>query len=443
MRLSKNLSVIGLGKLGLCLAACLADKGFQVTGVDIDKEKVKKINQGISPIKETGLAALIKKVKPRLQATTSFEKAILKTPVSFILVPTPSLKNGSFSNRYLKQVLKKIAAAIKKKPAYHLVVISSTVIPQTTEKVAKPLLEKHSGKNCDQDFGLTYNPQFIALGSVINDLVKPNFILIGQRQKKDGDLLEKIYKKICENKPIVVRLGPLNAEIAKLALNCYITNKISFANALAQICEKVSGADAYLVTQAIGLDKRIGSQYIKPALGFGGPCFPRDNLAFTAFAKKVGTRAPLAQTVDKINREQVKRISKIIKENLKPGARVSILGLSYKPQTPVIEDSQAIELTTLLVKDGYQVSVFDPMALENARDVLGNKVNYAKNLKECLKNSQLALIATPWPEFKKINTRVCRNMKKAVILDCWRLLARKNLKGIKYLVLGRGEGYEA
>lgn len=438
MRATKKISVIGLGKLGLCLAATLADKGFKVTGLDIDKEKVKKINQGISPIKETGLAALIKKVKPDLQATTSFEEAILKTQVSFIIVPTPSLKNGSFSNRYIKQVLKKIATVIKKKSSYHLVVISSTVMPQTTEKIAKPLLEKISGKNYGQDFGLAYNPQFIALGSVIYDLINPNFVLIGQGQKKDGDLLAAIYKKICANKPMVVRISPVNAEITKLALNCYITNKISFANALAEVCEKVSGADAHLVTQAIGLDRRIGRQYLKPGLGYGGPCFPRDNLAFAVFAKKVGSEAGLAKKVDKINRKQAERIFRIAKKYLKPCAKVSVLGLAYKPQTPVIEESQAMELTLLLVKAGYRVSVYDPQAQKNAYQVLKNKVNYAQDLKACLKDSQLAIITTPWEEFKKIDTKICKNMKKPVVFDCWNLIEKSNLKGVEYLVLGKG-----
>lgn len=440
MKKINSISVVGLGKLGLCIATCFANKGFKVIGIDIDIEKIEKINNGISPVKETGLAELIRKVKNNLMATPNYEEAILNSDVSFIVVATPSLADGSFSNEYLEKALHRIGESLRKKKKYHLLVVTSTVMPQTTKKVAKVILEKTSGKICGRDFGLAYNPEFIALGSVIHDFLNPDFILIGEMNKKDGDILEDIYKRICENQPRFARMTPLNAEIAKIALNCYITTKITFANSLASICEKIKGADADVITKALGLDSRIGSKYIKPALGYGGPCFPKDNIAFSAFARRLGVEAKLAEIVDEVNRDQVSRVVSIIKETLatlkkdRKTARIGILGLSYKPDTPVIEDSQALDIAQLLVNEGYSLTVYDPQAQENARSVLGDRVRYAKDKRDCLSNVDLVLIAVPWGEFKRINFKKLK--KDIVILDCWRILENSKGANIKFIGMG-------
>ncbi len=434
----KKLSVIGLGKLGLCAAACFASKGFKVTDVDIDINKINKINKGVSPIEETGLAELVKKVKGNLEASADYEEAVLNTDVSFIVVATPSLADGSFSNEYLEKSLHKIAEALRKKKSYHLIVVTSTVMPQTVETVVKFILEKTSGKVCGRDFGVAYNPEFIALGSVIHDFLNPDFILIGEMNKKDGDILEEIYKKACENSPRFARMSPLNAEIAKIALNCYITTKITFANSIAALCEKIKGADANVITGALGLDSRIGSKYIRPGLGYGGPCFPRDNVAFAAFGRRLETKAKLAEMVDEVNRDQVLRVVNKINGILAPlkknkkNTYIGVLGLSYKPNTPIIEDSQALEIAQLLVNEGYRVKVYDPQAMENSRGVLGNTVKYAKDKEECICGVDLAVIAVPWLEFKKINLK--KPNKNIVILDCWRLL--EGIKGAKVQYLG-------
>ncbi len=435
-----NISVVGLGKLGLCTAACFASKGFKVTGVDIDIDKIDKINKGISPIDETGLNELLKKVKGNLRATSDYAQALFKTDVTFIVVATPSLADGSFSNEYLEKSLHKIGEALKKKKNYHLVVITSTVMPQTVETVARYILEKVSGKTCGRDFGIAYNPEFIALGSVIHDFLNPDFLLIGEMNKKDGDILKDIYSRTCENKPRFARMSPLNAEITKISLNCYITTKITFANSIAAICEKVKGADANVIASALGLDTRIGAKYIRPGLGYGGPCFPRDNVAFAAFSRRLEIKAKLAKMVDEVNRDQITRLIGRVHEVLsRPKAdkgkiRIAVLGLSYKPNTPIIEDSQALGIAQVLVSEGYRVSVYDPQALENARSVLGNTVRYAKNVDDCLKGTALALIAVPWQEFKKVNFKKLN--QKTIFLDCWRLL--ENVKGVKVRYLGCG-----
>jgi len=440
MKKNHRLSVVGLGKLGLCSAACFASRGFKVIGVDIDIEKVNKINKGISPVEETGLGDLLKKVRNNLLATVDYNEAIRNSDVTFIVVATPSLADGSFSNDYLEKSLHKIGEALKKKKVYHLIVVTSTVMPGTVETVAKYILEQASGKICGKDFGVAYNPEFIALGSVIHDFLNPDFLLIGEMSKKDGDMLEEIYGQSCENKPGFARMSLLNAEITKISLNCYITTKITFANSIATICEKVKGADANVITAALGLDTRIGAKYIRPGLGYGGPCFPRDNVAFAAFARRLETKAKLAEMVDEVNRDQVTRIVERIHEVLgrpkieKSKIRIAVLGLSYKPNTPIIEDSQALNIAQVLVSEGYKVSVYDPQALENVRGVLGNTARYAKNPDDCVKDADLAVIAVPWQEFKKINFKKLN--KKIIFLDCWRLL--ESVKGINIKHLGEG-----
>ncbi|RKY33481.1 MAG: UDP-glucose/GDP-mannose dehydrogenase family protein [Candidatus Omnitrophota bacterium] len=439
-----SISVVGLGKLGLCMAACFASKGYKVVGIDIDKNKIDLINRGINPIQETGLTRLIQKYKENLKATSDYEEAILNSQITFIVVATPSEADGSFSNEQLEEALKKIGLILKKKKQYHLVVITSTVMPGTTEHVGRYILEEASGKKCGKDFGLAYNPEFIALGSVIHDFLNPDFVLIGEMNKKDGDILVKIYENICENTLRFARMNPINAEIAKISLNCYITTKITFANFLGAICEKVPGANAEVITQALGLDSRIGSKYLKPGLGYGGPCFPRDNLAFSAFVRKLNMKAKLAEVVDEVNKEQVARIVAILEEiaKRKRGVRIGILGLSYKPNTPIIEDSQAIDIVEILIKKGYDIIVYDPMALEIARGVFGDEVGYARSTSECIEKSDVVLIATPWKEFEELDFKKIKH-KDIVILDCWRIVRDKGLK-IKYLGIGEqlGKGEE-
>jgi UDPglucose 6-dehydrogenase len=440
MKSVKLISVFGLGKLGLCTAACFAHKGFKVIGVDVDSERINKINKGISPIAETGLQELIRKSKLNLSATADYKLAINSSDVSFIVVATPSLADGSFSNEYLEKCLHKIGEALKEKKTYHLVVVTSTVMPQTVETVAKFILEKASGKKCGKDFGVAYNPEFIALGSVIHDFLNPDFILIGEISKKDGDILQDIYIKTCDTKPAFARMSPVNAEITKIALNCYVTTKITFANSVSALCEKVIGADAFTVTEALGLDSRVGSKYIKPGLGFGGPCFPRDNQAFSAFARLLESKAKLAEMVDEVNRDQILRVVNKVKEMLsvlhkgKKSSRIAILGLSYKPNTPIIEDSQALNISQLLSKEGYSVKVYDPQAMENAKGVLGDTVEYSKSKEDCISNVDLAVIAVPWKEFKQIDFKKANKMM--AVLDCWRLFDSSAHINFKHLGIG-------
>jgi UDPglucose 6-dehydrogenase len=430
---SSQVSVIGLGKLGLCIAAVLALQRFKVIGVDIDKAKVDAVNGGRSPIVEPSLEDLIRKNSKNLSATTNHYDAVKQTQASFVIVPTPSEPDGSFSLEFVVEALEKVGSAIADKNGYHLVVINSTVSPGSMENKVKPLLEEVTGKKCGTDFGLCYNPEFIALGDVIKGLLEPDLVLIGESDPKAGSILADMYKRICVNNPPIERTSFINAEIAKIAINSYITMKITFANLLAEICENTNGADVDEVTRIIGRDSRIGLKYLKGGLGYGGPCFPRDNIAFARFAESVGVKAELPITVHRANLTQVGRVIKIIEQlKLNHGKKIGILGLSYKPDTPIVEESQSIILARELSSQGYVVHVYDPLALEEARKVLGNTAIYEETLDDCIKNVDVVVLATPWKLFSTINT------EGKIIIDCWRLLKdREELrKNNQYIPLG-------
>jgi UDPglucose 6-dehydrogenase len=428
-----NVSVVGLGKLGLCIAAVLAERGFDVIGVDIDQVKVDIINKGKSPVVEPGLDILIQKNLERFSATTNCYDAVSSTQATFIIVPTPSEPDGRFSLKFVLEAVRDIGRAIAEKEDYHLVVLNSTVSPGSMDYYVKPLLEEVSGKICGKGVGLCYNPEFIALGNVIKGLLEPDFVLIGESDQQAGSILADMYKRICINNPPIERTSFINAEIAKIAINSYITMKITFANLLAEICENTDGADVDEVTRIIGRDSRIGSKYLKGGLGYGGPCFPRDNIAFAHFAESVGVKAELPITVHRANLSQVRRVIKIIEQlKLNHDKKIGILGLSYKPDTPIVEESQSIMLARELSSKGYVVHVYDPLALEEAKRILGNTAIYEETLDDCIKNVDVLVLATPWKLFNTINTA------GKIIIDCWRLLKdREKLKeNNQYIPLG-------
>ena len=288
-------------------------------------------------------------------------------------MPTPSGADGAFRNDYVLSVMDEIGRALAKKSGYHLVVVHSTTMPGSVGGPIRERLEHASGRKVGRDLGLCYNPEFIALGDVINGLLHPDFILIGESDKKAGDLLEGIYRKVVGPNANIARMNFVNAELTKISVNTYVTMKISFANMLGEICDRLQGADVSVVADAIGRDTRIGKKYLKPAIGYGGPCFPRDTIAFGRVAHLVGGKADLALATDVINRRQVQRLTETIRD-LIPAGVVAVLGLSYKPHTPVIEESQGIMLAKALADEGFEVVAHDPMALGPAQSVLGATV---------------------------------------------------------------------
>src|SRR6185369_8684440 len=418
-----KISIFGLGKLGSPMAAVMVHKGHTVTGVDVNPAYVAAIQEGRPPVNEPGLAAMITANRERLTATTDSVAAVLATDATFIMVPTPSEADGGFSMKWVLSAAEQIGAALKTKAGWHLVVLSSTVMPGSTGGTLLPALEAHSGKKCGVDFGLCYNPEFIALGSVIRDMLNPDMILIGESDSRSGELLEELYKGVCDSNPRIQRMNYVNAELTKLSVNTFVTTKISYANMLAQVCERLPGADADVVTSAIGCDSRIGSKYLKGALGYGGPCFPRDNVAFSALARATGAPALLAEATDQLNRRQVPRLAEIVRSRLPNSGTVGILGLSYKPHTEVIEESQGLELAKYLSSAGLRVVVYDPAAIENARRELGDAITYAGSAAACAKQADVLVITTAWPEFKNLTPADLKpGDRRPVIVDCWRVL---------------------
>ena len=392
----KRLAVIGLGKLGLCTAACFARAGYDVVGMDASCEHVEQLNLGNVTFFEEGLADLLREVGGRLRFTTDTSDAIDNSDACFIIVPTPSQAGGAFSNKHVARVIKSIGPELKASDDWYVVDVVSTVMPGSGDQKIIPLLEEVTGKRVGVDLGYAYNPEFIAIGTVIRNFINPDVVLIGQSDERTGSELEAIYRATCDNTPHIARTSVLNAEIAKLSINCYCTMKISFANNLANICENVPGADASAIAEILGCDSRIGPKYIKPGLGFGGPCFPRDNEAFIHFVTEVDAYAGLQQAVVDINKSQPDRICRLIAGTAAEcGSRVALLGQAYKPFTYLTEESQAVEIAKRLARKhpDLELLVHDPLANESG------PWERAKTLEECVRGANVAAILTPWPRF--------------------------------------------
>lgn len=436
----QTVSVIGLGKLGAPIAACFADKGYQVIGVDIDPQRVRLVNEGRAPVFEPGLEEIIRANKKRLHATDDYERAILESDITFIVVPTPGDEHGGFSLRCVLAASERIGDALRERDEYHLVVMTSTVLPGAIDNEIRPVLEARSDKRCGRDFGLCYSPTFIALGNAINDFLNPDFILIGESDPKAGDLLASFYQTICDNRPPIARMNIINAEITKLAVNTFVTTKITFANILARICEQLPGANVDVVTSALGLDSRIGPKYLKGAIGYGGPCFPRDNIALSFLARQLGVPAMLAEATDKANRQQVSHLVELVKSKLPSDGAVGVLGLGYKPNTDVVEESQGLLLAQALLREGIPVVAYDPVGIENARKELKGSIRFASSVEECVQESDVLVITTPGEEFRHIPPQTLKRQNAPrVVIDCWRILDQDHIKAVAdYIALGIG-----
>ena len=439
----RAVSVVGLGKLGCPIAGCFAAKGYNVIGVERDTRTVDFINQGLSPIFEPGLQAILEKGRGSLHATHDCSTAIAETDATFIVVPTPSEEDGTFSNQYVLAACEAIASGLANKQTFHLVILISTVMPGSTGGEIKRQLEQLSGKSCGTDFGLCYAPTFIALGSVVRDFLNPDYLLIGESETYSGDLLESLYRDICENEPKVARMNFMNAEMTKLANNTFITTKIAFGNMLAQICERLPEAHVDVVTSALGLDSRIGSKYMKGGLGYGGPCLDRDNVALTALAGNIGANAGIVVATDESNRLEVARLVALIESKrdakMDNGGTVGVLGLSYKPGTDVVEASQGLNLAQALAAEGIPVIAYDPAALDRARHILGESVGLAESAEICIQKSDVVVVTTPWKEFEELTPCAFEASGPRVVIDCWRIFDASQFAAMTdYIALGVG-----
>jgi UDPglucose 6-dehydrogenase len=418
-----QISVIGLGKLGCPLAAVFADKGFTVVGTDLDGRLVDAINEGRAPVDEPRLQDLIAASRGRLRATHDCTEAVMATDLTFVIVPTPSDETGRFSNEFVLQAMDTVGRTLRHKNGYHLVVITSTVMPGSTGGEIREALERQSGRRLGPHLGLCYNPEFVALGSVVRDMLRPDMILIGESDEKAGEVLAAVYRRSCDNEPMIHRMNFVNAELTKIAVNTFVTTKISYANMLADICDRLPGADVEAVTQAIGSDSRIGTRYLKGAVGYGGPCFPRDNVAFASLARGLGARAELAEATDTLNRHQVDRVTRHITGRVVPGATVGVLGLSYKPDTGVVEQSQGVALVERLMAQGFHVVAYDPKAIAAAQKALLQPFEAAASAEECIRASSLVVVMTAWEEFRSLAPAAfARAAERVTVLDCWRII---------------------
>jgi UDPglucose 6-dehydrogenase len=435
-----RVSVIGLGKLGSPLAAVLASKGHDVIGLDISEEFVRLINAGKAPVEEPQLQELMDGSRARLRATTSYDELVENSDISFVIVPTPSDKSGIFTNKFILACMNELGQALRKKSSYHVINITSTVMPGSTGGIIRETIEAASGKTVGREIGLCYNPEFIALGSVVRNMLYPDMLLIGESDPRAGDMLESVYKQSCSNDPPVQRMNFVNAELTKISVNTYVTTKISYANMLADICDHLPGADVDVVTTAIGKDSRIGSKYLQGALGYGGPCFPRDNVAFSVLARGLGAHPDIAEATDRLNDYQIDRLIALVKTVAEKGASVTVLGMSYKPDTPVIEESQGVELARRLADESYMVTVYDPMALANAMSALGDRVNAAPNVASAVASADVVVITTPWAQFKDLLPGgLKKGARRVAIIDCWRILSAEKFAATTELIyLGYG-----
>ena len=432
-----NVSVIGLGKLGAPMAAVFAAKGHRVVGLDTNLALVTAIEEGRAPVEEPRLQDMIDDGKGRLQATTDYDRLVRETEISFIIVPTPSDSSGAFSNEYVLAAIGKLGAALRNKKTYHVVAVTSTVMPGATGGPIREALERASGRSVGPNLGLAYNPEFIALGSVVNNMLNPDFLLIGESDSRAGQMVESVYEVVCENKPPSRRMNFVNAELSKISVNTFVTTKISYANMLADICDRLPGADVEIVTAAIGSDTRIGRKYLRGAVGYGGPCFPRDNVAFATLASALGANADIARATDTINRYQIERLANAVKTRVSEGARVAILGLSYKPDTSVVEESQGVLLASRLYNDGFAVIIHDPMAAGAAQRILASSVVYADSAEDALRDADIGVLVTPWPEYAKLANVALP--KQVPVIDCWRMLSGNGQGSVLPIWIGYGD----
>lgn len=433
----ERISVFGLGKLGAVVAGCHASQGFDVVGVDVNPASVSRVARCEPPVPEPGIEELYAESRGRLSATADGEAAVRASDCTMLVVPTPSLDDGSYDVRFAVAACETIGRALRSKDTWHLVVMKSTVLPGICDRELIPALERASGRRVGDGFGFCYNPEFIALGNIIRNIFYPDLALVGESDPDSGRLLEGIYGRLLKKEPPITRMNVVNAELTKIAVNTYVTTKISFANSLARICERLPGAHVDVVTDALGRDSRIGAKYLRGGLGYAGPCFPRDNRALLSLGRELGVPFHIAEATDASNLAPAHRVVEMVRERFAPGSRVSVLGLSYKPDTPVVEQSQGVLIAQLLLGAGYPVTVYDPMAMDAARGVLQDAVKYAESSQAALEAGDVVLLTTPWPQFASLEVEPGG---ASVVIDCWGVLESR--PGLEVLRLGVGPAPE-
>jgi len=442
----KAVSFFGLGYVGLTTAVCFASRGFKVLCFDVDEGKVKAVNSGRASFYEPMLEELLRKTIDGglLRATVNPVESVLNSGVTFVTVGTPSREDGSIDLKYVEEASRMIGEALHHKDEWHLLVVKSTVTPTASERVVKRIIEEKSGKHCGPDFGLCVNPEFLREGNAVEDTFKPDRIVIGGSDKRSGDMLEELYKKFYgENIPPIIRTTPVNAELIKYANNAFLATKISFINTIANLCQKLPGADVEAIAEGIGLDRRIGSLFLKAGIGWGGSCFLKDLKALLNFSLKNEVELPVVEATLRVNETQPYKIVELAKEVVGSleNRRISVLGLSFKPGTDDMRYAVSVKVVSRLLGEGAKVFAYDPNAMSNARKIFGESVEYADSIEECLKGSECALIVTEWNEFKNLKPEdFTRLMKIPAVVDGRRIYNPETYsKKLRFKAIGLGE----
>ncbi|MCX5711939.1 MAG: UDP-glucose/GDP-mannose dehydrogenase family protein [Candidatus Omnitrophica bacterium] len=429
-----NISIIGSGYVGLVTGACFAELGNSVICADNDANKIAGLKKGIIPIYEPGLEELIKSnlKRKRLAFTFNISDAVKKSEIIFITVGTPSLENGEADLTGIEHVARSIA---KNMDGYRLIVEKSTV-PVETGVWVKQTVAAYAGKK--HKFDVASNPEFLREGQAINDFMHPDRVVLGVESKKAAELLSGLYKPL--NAPVLIT-DVKSAELIKHASNSFLATKISFINAVSQVCDKV-GADVSKVALGMGLDKRIGKDFLNAGIGYGGSCFPKDVDAFIAISEKLGFEFELLKAVRHINSQQKAFFMEKIKDALWiiKGKTIAVLGISFKPNTDDLRSSAAVDIILALQKEGAKIRAYDPKAMPKAKNILKD-VAFCADAYNAAKGSDCLLVLTGWDEFKELDLlKVKKLLKRPVILDGRNIYDPQKMGslGFTYESVGRG-----
>ncbi|HEC82649.1 MAG TPA: UDP-glucose/GDP-mannose dehydrogenase family protein [Thermoplasmatales archaeon] len=407
-----NICVVGAGYVGMTTAVCFAEMGNKVRIIDIDEKKIRKINEGKTPIYEEGMQELLQKNIERIKATTEYD---FNEDIIFICVGTPSKEDGKIELKYVLNAVKNVSLKMRDEG---VIVIKSTIFPGTTEKILKPLIQEYK-KNAL----IAVNPEFLREGKAIHDFLNPDRIVIGTDDRRSVNLLKKLYEPL---KAPLLLTNLTEAEMIKYASNAFLATKISFSNEIGNLC-KILGIDVYNVMKGVGMDHRISPHFLNSGIGFGGSCFPKDLKALYTGSKEIGYEMDLIKAVLKINDEQPIRIIKILEKYIElKGKTIAVLGIAFKPSTDDIRESRAIPVICELKRRGAIVRLYDPMAMENAKKIFDD-IEYCDSVNEAIENADACLILTEWKEFEKIDFS---KMKNKIVIEGRRIL--KTREGIIY-----------
>jgi len=402
-----RIGVIGLGYVGLVTAACFAHKGYRVTCMDVDEEKLNSLRSGKMPIYEPHLQGYFSEgvASNKIALFNEIEGVLNNSDIIFFTVGTPSRADGLADLSYLSSAARSIGIPLREHDEYVVFAVKSTVPPGTTEGVVKSILEESSGKEATKDFGLCSNPEFLKEGDAIDDFLHPDIVVIGGLDRKAGDTMESLYRDFYGVElPPIIRTTPSNAELVKYATNAFLAMKIGFANSIADIASRIPGCDSKVVLETIGNDKRIGKQFLRAGLGFGGSCLGKDLRCLIAFSKSKKYDPILFDSVIAVNESQpgiAVELAETLLGSLS-GKNVAVLGLAFKPNTDDVREAVSIKVVHMLLKKGAHVTVTDPMAINNAKRIFGDGVTYEESPLECIRGKDCAILVTEWDQYSSI-----------------------------------------